>query len=627
MRIGKGYGRILKTFFVGCLVAGLICPAVMGLTGCGKGPAVWQDASTDLGEMTELGEGEATSDAETGVADLRETTPICSIPGGIYTKPQAVSMTCSDDYTIHYTTDGSIPTAASTAYRKAVAVLEDKTTSVCLRAACFDDTGRRVGDVVTHTYVRKEPDALYTVSITVEKQDLDYLTDNYPHSYERPAHVEVIEPTGDCIISQDVGLRLFGGSSRSLAQKSFKIIARKDGYFGEGVAYNGSGSFKCALFPDRLVKSGENAGQVLDRYDSFILRNGGNDSLLHRSVDPDQATLLRDGLANGFAYDVAPHVDASLSQFAEVYVNGEYYGLLDMRENLNENYVKRVYGVTDEDVVVIKSELDTHRVCDEHEGGEACRYCDVWFYYETDESEAAQAQLQAWLTLCQQAIAAIGADDAVYASMYQQIADKVDLDSFMEYMALNMYVCNTDWPHNNVKLWRYTGERQEGIAITDGKWRFMTRDMDMAFARYRSPDVTSELDNRAHVDTFYRVLGLYLDGYHEYYSYEGEERLYPDSLYLQGLLAFCLRNGEFRAAFEDYCRMLANDASEACLKEWYDKGYTAIEDDIAAHIKRWLWRDSSPRTWRDACAGIKTFIQDRGDHFTFCLERMLSMYA
>lgn len=113
---------------------------------------------------------------------------------------------------------------------------------------------------------------------------------------------------------------------------------------------------------------------MLDKYDSFILRNGGNDSLLHTAVDPTNATLLRDGVVNNFAQTWAPAVDCSLSRFAVVYINGAYYGLLDMRENLNEDYVKRVYGVDDADVAVIKSELDTTRHCELHANGGACRF-------------------------------------------------------------------------------------------------------------------------------------------------------------------------------------------------------------------------------------------------------------
>ena len=626
------------------------------LTACQEPPAIWQEPDTvDVGEISkslseiednktegETNKSESNSsggeqpetesyvveDTDPGIPELHQRTPVFSAEGGIYDYDLAVTMTCFEDYTIRYTTNGSIPTKASTLYKGAVSVFGKSAKSMCIRAACFDQEGNIVGDVVTHTYIQQKPsEHLYTVSISVEQEDLRYLTTYYNEKHERPAHVEVVTPDGQTVISQDVGLRIFGGSSRSLPQKSFKIIARKDGYFGEDVLYKGGGSFKYPLFPERTVKSGKAAGEVLQKYDSFILRNGGNDSLHHRSVDPDDATLLRDGLANQFAFRVAEHVDVSLSQFARVYVNGEYYGLLDMRENLNEDYVKRVYGVADEDVVVVKSELDVNRRCSEHESGGACRYCNVWFYYETDEDAAAQKEMLDWMTLCRDTIAALEADEEAYAAAYRTLSDKVDLESFKEYMALNMFLCNTDWPHNNVKLWRYTGEVQEGIAITDGKWRFMTRDMDMAFARYSSPHITSELDNRSDVDTFYWVLGQYVDGYRELYSYEGEERLYPDSLYLQGLLAFCLQNDEFRADFAAYCRLLAGKETQTALGGLYYQGYDAVYEDIQNHVKRWFSDMGISRNWRDGCEGIQAFIRERGSLFEAYLEQMLGMYA
>ena len=622
----------------------LVFVSAAALTACQKEPAVWQeqesiddeaissdvfDEETHPSESTGAGETDTfvVEDTTPEMPEMRVKTPVFSQAGGVYSNDLAVTLTCSEPYTIHYTTDGSVPTASSHLYTGSISVLDTAKRGTSVRAACFDEEGNIVGDVVTHTYIRRQSDdPMHVVSITVDRNDLKYLTDHYLASYEKPAHVEIVTPDGQTVISQDAGLRIFGGSSRSLPQKSFKIIARKDGYFGADVPYNGGGSFKHELFPDRVVKSGRDAGKVLDKYDSFILRNGGNDSIHHASVNPENPTLLRDGLANLWANEMLPDMDTSLSQFTHVYINGEYYGILDMRENLNEDYVKRVYGVEDEDVVVIKSELHTELKCEEHDSAGSCRYCNVWFQYETDEDAAAQKELQDWINLCRQVIEHMEADDEAYVRMYRTLSEKVDLDAFMQYMALNMYVCNTDWPHNNVKLWRYTGEKQEGIAITDGKWRFMTRDMDMAFGRYTSPYITSELDNRATMDTFYWVLGQYLDGYSEYYNYEGEERLYPDSLYLQGLLAFCMRNAQFRADFVACCRTLAGPDATTCLRTLYTQQYKSLSGGMREHLERWHRKDKRIQDWSTACSSVRGFISERADYFNLYLDRMLEMY-
>ena len=460
--------------------------------------------------------------------------------------------------------------------------------------------------------------------ISVKESDLNDMIDDYAEKIERPAHVEIVTPDGETVISQDAGLRLFGGSSRELEQKSFKLIARKDGYFGTDIPYVGRGTFRYPLFADRVVKAGEKTGEVLDRYDSFILRNGGNDSLLHNHQDAGDGTLLRDGLINDFAFTYAPHVDVSLSQFAAVYINGAYYGLLDMRENQNEDYVKRVYGVDDNDVVVVKSELDTSRSCNRHEDSMSCRFCGSWFFYETDEEAAAQAELTEWINLCRRTISSINAEEAIYRAAFDKLASRLDLQNFMEYMALGLYFCNTDWPHNNVKLYRYTGTEVEGNPITDGKWRFMTRDMDMGMARYSSPDVLPELDSRAQVDTFRSVLANYVS------AYDDGGQFYEDSLYLQGLFAFCMRDKGFRSDFEAYARTLASEEAKAHLLALYDESFTQVFKGIIPHVTR--WRDHLPSgygaiTWRGAAARVKDFIEDRAPYFLSYLDTAIHRFA
>jgi len=548
--------------------------------------------------------------------------------GGVYTEAISLEMYAPEGQTIRYTTDGSVPIKQFKEYKEAITV--DKG-ALTIRAACFDESGKITGDVVTNTYVIREAkeSTLYTVMISVDKDDLDDMIADYAEKIERPAHVEIVTPDGETIISQDAGLRLFGGSSRALQQKSFKLIARKTGYFGEDAAYVGQGTFRYALFPERVIKGGAKVGQVLDRYDSFILRNGGNDSLLHTACNPEDATLIRDGMANNFAADVTTAVEYSYSQYAVVYINGDYYGLLDMRENLNEDFVKRVWGVDDNDVVVIKSELDTTRACADHDNGGGCRYCGSWFFYETDDSEMAQNTLNEWLKFCEEICGKVNANDDEYNAAFQKLEANVDLVGLKEWYALNLYLCNTDWPHNNIKLWKYTGEPVEGIEITDGKWRFMTRDMDMTMGRYSRPELTSDLDSRAKVDSFWRTLGNYIPAYHDIYSDSGETKLYADALYLQGLFAFCMRNDEFRAEFTAYCRELISEEKQDLLKHHYDTLVAQVSPEMGAYIERWsrvIGSDYAVRNWTRARRSLTDFMKDRPAKFEAYLDLCLSMY-
>ncbi len=638
------------------LAALLACLTITSsvLTACGGTGSTTDTTAADDTAVTapDTTPEDTTSSAATTPADPVETTPDAGVttpdsligdgsglhgvyptfsePGGLSTDDKKIiSITAPDGYTVRYTTDGSVPTKRSTAYEKPIRLAHAVGEGTTVRAACFDQDGKLTGQVITQTYVRVEKtvSGTYTVMLSANEDDLEDMYARYNDKIERAAHAEIIAPDGTRIISQDVGLRLFGGSSRSLAQKSFKIIARKDGYFAD-VPYTGLGTFTYPFFPERTVLGGKNQGKVLEKFDGLILRNGGNDSLLSTAADPEDVTLLRDGLANRFVAKYAPNVAASLAHFAVVYLNGEYYGLLELRENQNEDYVKRVWGVDDNDVVVIKSELDTSRHCDGSScGGYGCRFCGVWFFYETDEDAAAQAELKDWIALCKKAAGAVKADEATYRKVYEEIESKIDLRNALEYLAVSCYLCNRDWPYNNVRLWRYTGESMDGISISDGKWRFATRDMDMCFARYSSPDTLPDLDNRAETDMFEWVLVNYVDGYEDVRQSHFPD--YADALYLQGLFAFLLRDDTFRADFAAYCRTLASDEAKDYLLALYKDAYNQVDPLMEDHIDRWENHIASgfdTRKWGRSAKRIKQFIENRPAHFLKQLDLLLSMY-
>lgn len=635
------------------LLAGLLGGA-SALTACTprKAPTDTQSADTD-GEVSSVTEA-TTSPVESAPADTSETNsaateepqnptptppdgligdgteaagvfPVFSEPGGLYTsRTKTVEITAPNGYTVRYTTDGSIPTKRSTAYTEPIRLVGSRGEGQTIRAACFDGAGKLVGQVITQTYVcTKTTTGLhYTVMLTCDPNDLNRMYGDVHEKIERAAHAEILAPDGTRIISQDVGLRLFGGSSRVLAQKSFKIIARKDGYFGE-TPYVGAGTFTYPFFPERTVIEGKNAGKVLQKYDSLILRNGGNDSLLATAEDGENASLLRDGICNEFIAKYAPHVGASYAHFAVVYLNGAYYGILELRENQNEDYVKRLFGVSDDDVVVVKSELDTTRACENHADGASCRFCGSWFFYETDTDAASRKEMKNWIALCQKAAGAVNASDDEYRRVFEEVSSKLDLDNAKEYLAMSCFFCNTDWPHNNVRVWRYTGAAVEGISITDGKWRFATRDMDMTMARYAEPSPLPELNTAATVDMFAWVLSNYVDGY-------GDTQEYSDALYLQGLFAFLMRDDTFRADFADYCRTIASDEATAHLLSLYEDAYAQVNPLIQSHIDRWsryVEPGMNADGWRSSARRIESFIKTRPSRFLRQLDRMLDLYA
>lgn len=597
----------------------ILLAAVMLFSACDH-TASQTDSFSDTEDVTESTAAETEIDE-----DSIYVNPKYSVKGGIVAPGTSLSVTLPENAPegayITFTLDGNEPGKNSDRWEGDITLDGE---CVIVRTACFSSDGVQLGRIKTNTYFTDSRYSTYVVSLVTDEDNLygkDGIIDNYSLSGkegERPCHVEIFTSDGTEVISQDAGIRIFGGSSRSLSQKSFRLVARKDGYYDE-VKYNGSGSFDAPLFDGRTVEAGENKGSLLERYDRFILRNGGNDSLHSTAADPKNMTLTRDAVANYTMHKYAPGVAWQASRFVTVYLNGEYYGILDMKEDINDDYMRNVYGLEKDHVTVIKSELDTTRNCKNHSNGASCRFCDVWFYYEVDDGP--ESELDEWQALCDKAALAMSKGEAEQAKAYKEISALLDTESFMAYAAVSLYCCNTDWPHNNVRLWRYTGDKIEGNEFSDGKWRFSTRDMDFCFGRYEAhilPDIYSV----AEADTLFYTLGNYING-----KYSVQSGNYPDSLGLQGLLALCLTDDGFRADFEELCKTLASESTAKYLKGIMSDFADSIENEIPYHIDRWSQKiRSSNKDWIKATNSMSKWTKERPEYFLSDLDDILKYF-
>lgn len=566
--------------------------------------------------FTSCDKEETIIEPETTVTELitvySHIAPAFSHDGGIYLTAITVSLELTGTISgcdIKYTLNGNEPNAQSDSYSSPLELLTNSD-SVVVRAACFDEAGTILGTIITNTYIKADADRFTTdiICITSDSKNLygsKGIITNPTMSgkdWERPAHIEYFDTDSNTLIKTDAGLRIFGGSSRVLEQKSFRIIARKSDYFdADEIKYSGTGSFRYQLFASRTI----------DKFDKLVLRNGGNDSMQAVAADPLYMNLLRDSVSNIFVARVSDNLCYQDSKFVTVFLNGEYYGILDMKEYIDDKYIQNLYGYDEEDIVIIKSELDTARKCSEHLHGGECRFCNVWFYYDVDEDNA--DDVEELIAICK---TAIEADDSTYDEVYTNITENyIDIANFIEYTAINLFVCNTDWPHNNIRIWRYDG----------GKFNFATRDMDFAFGRYECY-VLPEIYTMADTDTFMRMLGNYISGSYEYDISSGR---YPDSLYLQGLLDFLLGNEDFRSQFYDYCVYLASDECIQILKNTINEQTASIESEIDYHIEKWASTINSgydKANWNEQVDSMLDWADQRSQYFIEQLDSIMQYY-
>jgi hypothetical protein len=216
-------------------------------------------------------------------------------------------------------------------------------------------------------------------------------------------------------INQDVGIRIRGAFSRTYPSKSWNIAARSD--FGDdNISYK--------FFSDEPYTS----------YERLSAKSGGSDFY---------NTMFRDALNHQLVKDL--RMETESFQPMVVFMNGEYWGLLNMREKYDNNYFKQVYNIDEVDL------LENQGAVQE---GDAVDYNNMYSYISNNSFTS----------------------DANYA----YIQTRMDTDNFIDYFVTNIFAQNDDWPGNNIVYWR---KRTTGFVANapyghDGRWRWAIHDMD-----------------------------------------------------------------------------------------------------------------------------------------------------
>lgn len=388
-----------------------------------------------------------------------------------------VSISASNSRaTIHYTLDGSQPTRYSKIYTSPLNFNTNERVDVSvLRAIAV--YGEEVSQTLTHTFfvgwgVHERFDTL-VFSFAIEHDYLycfytgimvegitrqNFILENpgapinplSPANFtwrgresERPVYMEVFNPNGELVLEQAAGLRIFGSWSRGERIKSLRIIARRE-YSPH------AGRFNYGFFPNDLMRDGFDT--PITRYNTLILRNGGNDR---------QHGILRNELGSELARR-AGFLEVTPARAATVFINGEFYGFKWLQVRVDTHFFQELYGTPSRDFDVIGR-------------GE------WWFRNATEEQELA-------LTLKNSFAFRDLTNDAVFA----QLETIVDVENLLWYYAFQIFLGNGDWPYNNLRRWRYTGEQFEGAAPElDGRWRYAMFDLDQTFGlfgqNYRRP--------------------------------------------------------------------------------------------------------------------------------------------
>ena len=466
---------------------------------------------------------------------------VFSEQGGIYRGQVSVEIGTLGDVEgeIRYTTNGSEPIETSPVYQNPIVVKEN----TVIRAKFFA-ANREQSDIVTHSYLFNEDTNLPIVAISTDPANLfdrekgiyvpgvyynpdapnPNLTGNYMQSgleWERPVHVEIFEENKERVLSQQAGIRMHGGASRSVDRKSFRLYARSE---------YGQNRFRFPFFKE----------ESLDNYNRILLRNSGNDW---------NNSLIRDAMLQTLLKDF--NVETQAYRPTILYVNGEYWGVYNIRERFDSDYFATKYGIRPENIDI----LSNNAVVDE---GSNVDYLNLLDYIEENDTSDAE--------------------------VFNYIASQMDIDSFIDYQIAQIFVRNTDWPGNNLMFWR---ERPSG------KWKWIVYDLDFGF------DLENAAGTVAH-DTFAFATAL------------GGPR-WPNPEWSTFLLRSMLENEEFRETFVTrFAHYMNTNFDSDVVIRTIDEMSAVIAPNMEEHIARWN-APASYAKWEEELEILRHFARKRPD--------------
>jgi hypothetical protein len=345
-----------------------------------------------------------------------------SLEGGWY--EEDVHLWLSDGGgTIYYTTNGNTARPGGDIFKDTLRLT--KTTVVraitCRNGMCSRERA--------HTYFIREPksrfpvvsvalpaDALFNPDYGLYREGPDANREhwkrqgaNYWSKKELLSYLNFYESNGETAFSGNMGFRIFGGMSRTMPQKSFSMTARKR---------YGQKRFKHHVFgPENPHK-----------FKSLVFRNGGSDF---------GKSHFRDGLMTSLVKDW--DLEMQDHRPAHVYLNGQYWGIYNIREKINRFFIEDQSGFSRDSIDLLEQNMLVKK-------GSAAHYKRMIDY--------------------------IGRHDMSVDSHFTRVASMMEIDNFMHFQIAQIYFDNKDaW--GNIRFWR--------PHRPDGKWRWILYDVDQGF--------------------------------------------------------------------------------------------------------------------------------------------------
>jgi len=365
------------------------------------------------------------------LSNKRTDEPLFSKEGGFYTSSVTVSLDSQEGADIYYTTDGSFPNINDKSHtmKYTAPIKIDKTTT--LRARAYKN-GRFQSKDVTNTYLIDHQSDLPVVTLATNP---DYLFDDMIGIYVKGKNGV---PLKQCRASETEPVNYAQDWQRPIHIEFFDEDKKQAFSFNLDIAitgqcsrHNPKKSLSLELdskYGKKSLKYGLYPSKDLEKIKDFRLRTG------------DLGFKVRDLVSVALVEDAKLNVDYEAYRAVKLFINAKYWGIYNIREKKGLEYLKSNYpdiNTSKVDMIGIKVKAGNREAYDELD-----RY--------------------------------VKSHDLSIDTNYRKVLDEVDIDNFIDYMIIELYSGNNDWPFNNFRVWR---ERDKPGA----KWRWVLEDLDYGF--------------------------------------------------------------------------------------------------------------------------------------------------
>jgi hypothetical protein len=283
--------------------------------------------------------------------------------------------------------------------------------------------------------IKNDLKAIPTLSIVMDFDDLFGPSGIYSNAeargeaWERATSVELINPDGSPGFQIDAGLRMHGGAFRrdNLSKKhSFRLAFRGQ--------YEGNTQLEFPLF-------GEDAAA---EFDGLVLRMDSNDGYAWDAAG-SRAQYARDEFGRRTQADlgqVSPH-----GMRVHLYINGAYWGLYNPVERPDASFSASYYGGDKEDWDALEQD------------GVSDGTGETWNTLLSLSQAVRSATTEAAKTTAYMRVLGLnanGTDNPTFETY-------LDAVNYVDYLTVNFFMGNNDWPHRNWWASRMRGPESDGF--------------------------------------------------------------------------------------------------------------------------------------------------------------------